>query len=121
MRAEHSPGGRLQLKLWGVRGSIPTPVAANLGFGGNTICIEVRYPGLPPIIIDGGSGLRELGIASRANFRPAARATSSSRTILYAFLELSLRRFANARCTLISSAKVNRVRPCICHNVKCKA
>lgn len=59
---------QLRLKLWGVRGSIPTPVAGNLGFGGNTISIEVRYPGLPPIIFDGGSGLRELGIALMREF-----------------------------------------------------
>ncbi len=54
---------QLRVKLWGVRGSIPTQVPDNLGFGGNTISIEVRYGGLPPIIIDGGSGLRELGVA----------------------------------------------------------
>lgn len=64
----HVPGGELQLKLWGVRGSIPTPVSANLGYGGNTLCIEVRYAGLPPIVIDGGSGIRELGIALMREF-----------------------------------------------------
>src|SRR5262249_43941720 len=59
---------QLRLKLWGVRGSIPTPVAANLGYGGNTTCIEVRYDGGPPIIIDGGRGIRELGVALPREF-----------------------------------------------------
>lgn len=56
------------MKLWGVRGSIPTPIAANLGYGGNTTCIEVRHAGLPPMILDGGSGLRELGVALMREF-----------------------------------------------------
>jgi phosphoribosyl 1,2-cyclic phosphodiesterase len=64
---------RLQLKFWGVRGSIPTPQPENLGFGGNTACLEVRVnePGLPnpgPIIIDGGTGLRYLGMALMQEF-----------------------------------------------------
>jgi phosphoribosyl 1,2-cyclic phosphodiesterase len=64
----HPTGGELRLKLWGVRGSIPTPAAGNMGYGGNTMCIEVRYGSLPPIIIDGGSGLRELGTALAREF-----------------------------------------------------
>lgn len=67
-----APDDQLRLKLWGVRGSIPTPVTANLGYGGNTLCIEVRYAGLPPIIFDGGSGLRELGIALAREFPAGA-------------------------------------------------
>ena len=63
-----APEDQLRLTLWGVRGSIPTPVPKNLGYGGNTICIEIRYPGLPPIILDGGSGIRELGLALTREF-----------------------------------------------------
>lgn len=51
----------MQVKFWGVRGSIPTPVAANLGFGGNTACVEVTC-GDERLIIDGGSGVRQLGL-----------------------------------------------------------
>jgi phosphoribosyl 1,2-cyclic phosphodiesterase len=58
----------LQLKIWGARGAIPTPVAGNLGYGGNTTCIEVRGSGLPPIIFDGGSGIRELGLTLMQEF-----------------------------------------------------
>lgn len=51
----------IQLKFWGVRGSIPTPQIENLGYGGNTSCLELRLEDGQPIIFDGGSGLRSLG------------------------------------------------------------
>lgn len=54
---------RLQVRFWGVRGSIPTPVAENLGYGGNTTCLEVRTPANDIFVIDGGTGVRNLGIA----------------------------------------------------------
>jgi phosphoribosyl 1,2-cyclic phosphodiesterase len=57
-----------RLKIWGARGAIPTPQASHLGYGGNTSCIEVRYPGLPPVIVDGGSGIRDLGTALMREF-----------------------------------------------------
>jgi phosphoribosyl 1,2-cyclic phosphodiesterase len=54
---------RLRLKFWGVRGSIPSPHPDVLGFGGNTTCIEIRLPGGELLIIDGGSGVRNLGLS----------------------------------------------------------
>ena len=51
----------LQLKIWGCRGSIPTPGESTVRFGGNTSCVEVRPKGAGPIIIDAGTGLRRLG------------------------------------------------------------
>ena len=56
------------MKLWGVRGSIPTPGPQHVRYGGNTICIEVRHGALAPIVIDGGSGIRELGLALTREF-----------------------------------------------------
>ena|ERR1051326_226695 len=53
---------RFELKFWGVRGSIATPQYEVLGFGGNTTCIQVRLPDGTILIIDGGTGLRNLGI-----------------------------------------------------------
>jgi phosphoribosyl 1,2-cyclic phosphodiesterase len=50
----------LQLKFWGVRGSIPTPIVGHLKYGGNTTCIEVRT-NEQILIIDAGTGARELG------------------------------------------------------------
>jgi len=53
---------QLELKLWGVRGSTPTPEKENVGVGGNTSCLEVIYGDEPPIIFDGGSGIRMLAV-----------------------------------------------------------
>ena len=48
--------------LWGVRGSLPCPGLSTVRYGGNTLCIEVRYgPDNRLIIIDAGSGIRPLG------------------------------------------------------------
>jgi phosphoribosyl 1,2-cyclic phosphodiesterase len=47
--------------FWGVRGSIPTPGPNTVKYGGNTACIELRFdPDDRLIIIDAGSGIREL-------------------------------------------------------------
>jgi phosphoribosyl 1,2-cyclic phosphodiesterase len=50
----------MRLKMWGVRGSIPTPGPTTVEYGGNTSCYEVRA-GNTLIILDGGTGLRLLG------------------------------------------------------------
>ena len=52
----------IRLRFWGVRGSIPTPQLENLGYGGNTPCLELRVDN-QLIIFDAGSGLRNLGSA----------------------------------------------------------
>jgi phosphoribosyl 1,2-cyclic phosphodiesterase/CheY-like chemotaxis protein len=54
-------------RFWGVRGSIPTPGAATIGYGGNTTCVEVRAQG-QLIVLDAGSGLRLLGRELTAEF-----------------------------------------------------
>jgi phosphoribosyl 1,2-cyclic phosphodiesterase len=51
----------MRVKLWGVRGSIPTPERRNSRYGGNTPCVEVRLDDGNLIILDCGSGLRALG------------------------------------------------------------
>jgi phosphoribosyl 1,2-cyclic phosphodiesterase len=51
----------LDLTFWGVRGTIPTPVAGNLGYGGNTACIAIHYADQPLLIFDAGTGIRALG------------------------------------------------------------
>ncbi len=52
----------MELKFWGVRGSIPTPSPENLGYGGNTTCLEVKLEGGAVVVIDGGTGARKLGL-----------------------------------------------------------
>jgi phosphoribosyl 1,2-cyclic phosphodiesterase len=50
-----------RLRFWGVRGSTPTPTIENLTFGGNTSCVEIRTADDQCIILDAGSGIRNLG------------------------------------------------------------
>lgn len=50
----------MQVKFWGVRGSLPTPETDKLGYGGNTSCVEING-GERRLIVDCGSGLRALG------------------------------------------------------------
>ncbi|MCB0331351.1 MAG: MBL fold metallo-hydrolase, partial [Bdellovibrionales bacterium] len=52
----------MKLTFWGVRGSIPTPGPNTVRYGGNTTCLEIRTPSDELIILDGGSGIRELGM-----------------------------------------------------------
>ncbi len=51
----------VRLRFWGVRGSTPTPQVENLTFGGNTSCVEIRTADNGSIILDAGSGIRNLG------------------------------------------------------------
>ncbi|HDI59122.1 MAG TPA: MBL fold metallo-hydrolase [Desulfobacteraceae bacterium] len=52
----------MMIKFWGVRGSIPTPGPNSVKYGGNTLCLQLSIKGLDRlIIIDAGSGIRELG------------------------------------------------------------
>ncbi|HVZ78360.1 MAG TPA: MBL fold metallo-hydrolase [Gemmatimonadaceae bacterium] len=64
----------LRLQFWGTRGSIPSPGAATVRYGGNTPCVEVRTSGGWLIILDAGTGIRELGrsLIARANGAPIA-------------------------------------------------
>ncbi len=48
------------LNFWGVRGSIACPSPNHVRFGGNTSCIEITA-GDERIVLDAGTGLRELG------------------------------------------------------------
>ena len=48
-------------RFWGVRGSLPTPTPANLKYGGDTPCLEVRTSQGQTIIFDAGTGIRPLG------------------------------------------------------------
>jgi phosphoribosyl 1,2-cyclic phosphodiesterase len=50
----------MQVTLCGVRGSIPTPDADKLRYGGNTACVLVELEG-GQLILDAGSGIRNLG------------------------------------------------------------
>lgn len=59
--------GVTRLTFWGVRGSIPTPGAGTVHYGGNTSCVEVRADG-ELIVLDAGTGIRLLGLALAEEF-----------------------------------------------------
>ena len=99
MHKNYPRDGRMKIKFWGVRGSIPTPITPESvrskiatvvqrirpsdlensttreyflsqlppwlfgTAGGNTSCIEVNLDPSSIILLDGGSGLREFGVA----------------------------------------------------------
>ncbi|CAN2040065.1 MBL fold metallo-hydrolase [Candidatus Magnetomoraceae bacterium gMMP-15] len=52
----------MKIKFWGVRGSIPAPGPDSIRYGGNTPCIEVVTNQGDEIILDSGSGIRQLGL-----------------------------------------------------------
>lgn len=63
-------GGKTEapfIRFWGVRGSIPSPGPETVGYGGNTSCVEFRAGG-EIIILDAGTGIRELGNALVTEF-----------------------------------------------------
>ena len=51
----------LSLRFWGTRGSIPSPGLSTARYGGNTPCIELRTSQGWLVILDAGTGIRELG------------------------------------------------------------
>lgn len=53
----------MRVTFWGVRGSIPVPGAAATRFGGNTSCVQVTAADGTQVILDAGTGIRELGSA----------------------------------------------------------
>jgi len=67
-KTKNNRSPRLRLRFWGVRGSIPTPQAENLHYGGNTACLEVCYRDQQPLGFDAGSGVRQLGLNRMREF-----------------------------------------------------
>lgn len=57
----------MTVRFWGTRGSIPTPGRQTEKFGGNTTCVEIRHEDTI-IVLDAGSGIREMGLAWLGEF-----------------------------------------------------
>lgn len=51
----------MQITFWGVRGSYPVPGAATVRYGGQTSCVEARTASGECVIVDAGTGMRQLG------------------------------------------------------------
>lgn len=61
----------MKVKFWGVRGSIPCPGPHTMKYGGNGACLQLIVEGRKDIIvIDAGSGVRELGNSLLQNELP---------------------------------------------------
>lgn len=51
----------MNITFWGVRGSMPTPGPSTAGYGGNTSCVSVQAEPTSLVILDAGTGIRQLG------------------------------------------------------------
>ncbi len=60
----------MEIRFWGVRGSIASPGPDTAEVGGNTSCVEVQCAG-ERIVLDAGTGLRRLGDAMMREGKPA--------------------------------------------------
>lgn len=61
--------------FWGTRGSVPTPGRITEKYGGNTPCVAVRYQDIH-IILDAGTGIRNLGIDLVEEYNKVRKALS---------------------------------------------
>ena len=52
----------MYVRFWGTRGSIASPGEGTTRYGGNTSCVEVRAEDGTVIVLDCGTGARELGL-----------------------------------------------------------
>ena len=52
----------MRVTIWGCRGSVATPGSETVEFGGNTSCVEVSLADGTVLVLDAGTGIRELGI-----------------------------------------------------------
>jgi phosphoribosyl 1,2-cyclic phosphodiesterase len=52
----------MRLTIWGCRGSVPTPGAETVRYGGNTSCVEVALDDGTVLVLDAGTGIRQLGL-----------------------------------------------------------
>jgi phosphoribosyl 1,2-cyclic phosphodiesterase len=51
----------VRVRIWGARGSIPAPGPDTARYGGNTSCVQVTLSDDSVLVLDAGSGIRELG------------------------------------------------------------
>ena len=60
----------MRVKIWGARGSVPAPGPETMHYGGNTSCVEVTLSDGSTLILDAGTGIRNLGLALPRVERP---------------------------------------------------
>jgi phosphoribosyl 1,2-cyclic phosphodiesterase len=59
----------VRVKVWGARGSVPTPGPSTNRYGGNTSCLQVTLSDGTLLVLDAGSGIRALGLRLPAKTR----------------------------------------------------
>ena len=52
----------MRLKVWGARGSVPSPGPHMNRYGGNTSCVQLTLANGEHLILDAGTGIRTLGL-----------------------------------------------------------
>jgi phosphoribosyl 1,2-cyclic phosphodiesterase len=52
----------VHVKVWGARGSVPSPGPETVRYGGNTSCVQVTLEDGTILVLDAGTGIRNLGI-----------------------------------------------------------
>ncbi len=57
----------MKIRIWGCRGSLASPGPSTVRYGGNTSSVEVRLDDGTLIILDAGTGIRDLGRHIAAN------------------------------------------------------
>ncbi len=60
----------MKLRVWGARGSVPTPGPETMRYGGNTSCVQVTLSDGTELVLDAGTGIRPLGLALPETDRP---------------------------------------------------
>ena len=53
----------MRARIWGCRGSLAAPGPETIRYGGNTSCVEVRLPDGQLLVVDAGTGIRNLGVS----------------------------------------------------------
>jgi phosphoribosyl 1,2-cyclic phosphodiesterase len=53
----------MKVTVWGARGSVPSPGPETVRYGGNTSCVSVALEDGTLIVLDAGTGIRNLGLA----------------------------------------------------------
>jgi phosphoribosyl 1,2-cyclic phosphodiesterase len=51
----------MKVGLWGTRGSLASPGADTIRYGGNTSCVSIEGPEGTWLVLDAGTGIRNLG------------------------------------------------------------
>ncbi len=51
----------MEARIWGCRGSLATPGEGTVRYGGNTTCVELRTSTGAVVVLDAGTGIRDLG------------------------------------------------------------